>query len=465
MASTSASLEQTVLDNHPMPTNWSANKPKIIEFYGFEGEDFRYFRSVLETFFSLTGITQDLRRVNVLRTQLRRSAGVFFDKYLEKHDLTVGKISYKEAIQLLQEHYITEQIIQNYELAFNEMQQSPGESPQVFLSRLYEAADLADIQEEKLIHSRFRAGLLPALKTFCREQSASSFDQWVKHADGWWNAHAPTSINLVENPFVSTPNYSYSTGILQSNKSENEKSVRFLNDRVSTLKNIDGKTHKSNTKAYASEESPTMTALTAKLEALDLHQLIPLIDSNETTHENIKQSMTESWKTDKGLKTFIKNIVQEVVENDVKEDAHNNYSDNKRYHSKKPYRRNSYQKDDYYFDNDAASPAEGYYLSRRQYEQQQQDNRPLNNYNNGYNYNRNSYNQSGRQPSYNSSGSYNYNDNAHQSQSTGKYNSQPYNGYQNSHGPSSNQNAYQYYNDCFDFARSAGRSNRHVSIL
>ncbi|KAI7863457.1 uncharacterized protein EV154DRAFT_489061 [Mucor mucedo] len=98
------------------------------------------------------------------------------------------------------------------------------------------------------------------------------------------------------------------------NKSENEKSVRFLNDRVSTLKNIDGKTHKSNTKAYASEESPTMTALTAKLEALDLHQLIPLIDSNETTHENIKQSMTESWKTDKGLKTFIKNIVQEVVE-------------------------------------------------------------------------------------------------------------------------------------------------------
>ncbi|KAG2191665.1 hypothetical protein INT47_008603 [Mucor saturninus] len=177
------------------------------------------------------------------------------------------------------------------------------------------------------------------------------------------------------------------------------------------------------------EESPTMTALTAKLEALDLHKLIPLIDSNETTHENVKQNMTESWKTDKGLKTFTKNIVQEVV-----------------YPSKKSYRRNSYQRDDYYFDNDAASPAEGYYLSRRQYEQQQ-DNRPRNNYNNGYNHNRNSYNQSGRQPSYDSSGSYNYNDNAHQCQSTGKYNFQPYNGYQNSHGPSSNQNAYSHNNN------------------
>ncbi|KAI7873367.1 uncharacterized protein EV154DRAFT_487241 [Mucor mucedo] len=138
-----------------------------------------------------------------------------------------------------------------------------------------------------------------------------------------------------------------------------------------------------------------MTALTATLEALDLHQLIPLIDSNETTHENVKQSMTESWKTDKSLKTFIKNIVQEVVENDVKEDNYNNHSDNRRYNSKRPYGTNSYQKDDYYFDNDAASPAEGYHLSRRQYEQNQQDNRARNNYHNGYNNNRNSYNQTG----------------------------------------------------------------------
>ncbi|KAG2190845.1 hypothetical protein INT47_011932 [Mucor saturninus] len=308
------------------------------------------------------------------------------------------------------------------------MQQAQGESPQVFLSRLFEAADLADIQEEKLIHSRFRAGLLPALRTFCHEQSASSFDQWVKHADGWWNAHAPTPINLVKNPFVSAPAYSYSSGISHVNKSENEKSVRFLNDRVSTLKNIDGKTHKSNTKAYASEESPTMTALTAKLEVLDLHQLIPLMDSNETTHENVKQSMADSWKTDKGLKTFIKNIVQKVVETI-----------------------NSYQKNDYYFDNDAASPAEGYYIFR----QYKQDNRPRNNYNDYYN-NRNSYHPSGKrphaynqyhdhkkypQPFYINQKPYDYSDNAHQGQPPSNHNPQQ-KGHQYQPGSPSNQNSH-----------------------
>ncbi|KAG2190733.1 hypothetical protein INT47_006900 [Mucor saturninus] len=150
-----------------------------------------------------------------------------------------------------------------------------------------------------------------------------------------------------------------------------------------------------------------MTALTAKLEALDLHQLIPLIDSNETTHENVKQSMAESWKTDK---------------------------------------------DDYYFDNDAASPAEGYYIFRRQYEQ---DNRPRNNYNDYYN-NRNSYHPSGKrphaynqyhdhkeypQPSYNNQRPYIYSDNAHQGQPPSNYNSQQ-KGYQYQPGPPSNQNSH-----------------------
>ncbi|KAI9324386.1 hypothetical protein BD770DRAFT_335054, partial [Pilaira anomala] len=309
-----------------MPANWTANKPKIIEFYGFEGEDFRYFKSVLETFFSLTGITSDARRVNILRTQLRRSAGVYFDKHLEKNSLTVAKVTYQEAIKFLQEHYITDQLIQNYELAFNEMCQSPGESPQVFLSRLYEAADLAEIQEEKLIHSRFRAGLLPALKTFCREQSASSFDQWVRHSEGWWNAHAPQSINLVENPFVADhTKFNYPTSISSGNNNlAIDKSVRFTNERVSALKDVNSKVHKSNNKAYVGEESPTMSALAAKIEALDLHQLIPQIDSIEHTNENVIQRINpNSFKTKNDLKAFIKNIVQEVVENDLKEENTN----------------------------------------------------------------------------------------------------------------------------------------------
>ncbi|KAI8053538.1 hypothetical protein BDF21DRAFT_468234 [Thamnidium elegans] len=399
---TPPNTEQAVLESPTMPTNWSAAKPKIIEFYDFEGEDFRYFKSVLETFFSLTGITQDHRRVNILRTQLRRSAGVYFDKCLEKRGTTLGRITYQEAIQLLQDHYITEQIIQNYELAFNEMCQSQGESPQVFLSRLYEAADLAEIKEEKLTHSRFRAGLLPILKTFCREQSASSFEQWVRHSEGWWNAHAPQAINLVENPFVAhTKQVNYPINVSTGNSLTNEKSVRFIDERVNTLKDVNSKIYKSNNKAYANGESPTMSALTAKLEALDLHQLIPYIDSNEHTNKNIIQGpTTESFKTNKNLKTFIKNIVQEVVENDMKEDTRNfGYYESKRNNNFRRPRRNYYSKEDLYFDNDAASPSEGYYTYRRQYDQQ-----PDLNYRNNYN-NRNSYSQPPRQPNYN----YNFN--------------------------------------------------------
>ncbi|CEP07580.1 hypothetical protein [Parasitella parasitica] len=39
----------------------SYGKPKIIEFYGFEGEDFRHFLHLLESFYALNGITHDAR--------------------------------------------------------------------------------------------------------------------------------------------------------------------------------------------------------------------------------------------------------------------------------------------------------------------------------------------------------------------------------------------------------------------
>lgn len=446
--------EQTVLENTHMPTNCSANKPRIIDFYGFEGEDFRYFKSILETFFSLSGITQDSSRVNILRTRLRRAAGVYFDKCLEKRKLTQAKISYNDAIKLLQDHYITEQHVQTYELAFNEMYQFQGESPQVFLSRLYEAADLADIQEEKLIHSRFRAGLLPALKTFCREQSASSFEQWVRHSEGWWNAHAPQTINLVENPFVSnTKKIIYPTEVNMGKNLLNEKSVRFTNERVNALKDVNSKIYKSNNKAYSVEESPNMAALTAKLEALDLHQLIPLIDSNEHANENVIQSLnTESFKTNNGLKTFIKNVVQEVVENDMKEDFTNNdsYYDSRKFNSRR-IRRNprnyEYRKNELFFDNDAACPNEGYYVPRRQYDNYN-ENRSRYNYNNagysnnynntGYsNYNGNSYKQPMRQNSqsnyYNSDQARNYNNDQTRNYNNDQARSYPYD--KNNSGP------------------------------
>ncbi|KAG0803280.1 hypothetical protein G6F18_014324 [Rhizopus arrhizus] len=82
------------------------------------------------------------------------------------------------------------------------MIQGDQEHPQIFLSRLREAADLANITSEAVIESRFRAGLLRDIKQFCIQSSARTFQDWLNHAEGWWNANRPRKIAMVDNPFI-----------------------------------------------------------------------------------------------------------------------------------------------------------------------------------------------------------------------------------------------------------------------
>ncbi|KAG1439395.1 hypothetical protein G6F56_012313 [Rhizopus delemar] len=82
------------------------------------------------------------------------------------------------------------------------MQQGNQEHPQIFLARLREAADLANISNEAIIESRFRAGLLREIKQFCIQSSSRAFKDWTNHADGWWNANRPRKIAMVDNPFI-----------------------------------------------------------------------------------------------------------------------------------------------------------------------------------------------------------------------------------------------------------------------
>lgn len=395
MSNNSTNLGQTVLEGTTnfSATGWTPNKPKIIEFYGHEGEDFRHFKTVLETFFSLTGLTQDQRRVAILRTQLRRAAATFFDNSLKKKGLTITHVTYKDAMKLLEEQYITSRLIQNYELAFNEMTQATGESPREFLSRLYEAADLAEIEEEKFIHSRFRAGLSLEIKTFCREQSASSFEEWVKHATGWWNAHSKQSIRLVDNPFIpSTQNY-----LTADNSRE---ALLIKNNRNLSLKNLDSDDNAfdKNLSNVNNFESPTIAKLTAKLEALDLKQLITSEDSRKHTSNNslLKDDVTNLFESNKSIRSLVKNIVQELMVEDYAKDKSDSYN---RY-GKKPYnnyrsfnRRRPYYQDEMYYDNDHYNPGEGYYRpNRNNYREQKEqhnngyaDNTQGNNHDNSYN--------------------------------------------------------------------------------
>ncbi|KAG0734388.1 hypothetical protein G6F16_013116 [Rhizopus arrhizus] len=126
-------------------------------------------------------------------------------------------------MEKLKNYYITPELIQSYELEFNEMYQGEQEHPQIFLARLREASDLANINNEALIQSRFRAGLLREIKQFCIQSSARSFQEWTNHAEGWWNANRPRKIAMVDNPFI--PRNINSALIYQDDNTYNSRQI------------------------------------------------------------------------------------------------------------------------------------------------------------------------------------------------------------------------------------------------
>jgi len=191
--------EQIVLAALNGSNSSQSYRPRLIEFYGYEGEDFRHFQEILESFLAISNTNSDTRKLIILKSQLRRAAKTYFERVILKE---YPNVTYTEALDLLKNHYITPELIQNYEMEFSEMQQGEQEHPQIFLARLREAADLANITSEEAIQSRFRAGLLREIKQFCIQSSSRDFKDWTNHAEGWWNAHRPRKIAMVDNPFI-----------------------------------------------------------------------------------------------------------------------------------------------------------------------------------------------------------------------------------------------------------------------
>lgn len=177
----------------------NSNRNAIIEFHGYEGEDFRHFQEVLESYLGLNNVTNEARKLAILKAQLRGPAKIYYEKELIRNN---PDITFDLAITELKSHYITPELIQNYELEFNEMFQGEQEHPRVFLARLREAADLAEINNEAIIESRFRAGLLREIKQFCIQSSSKTLKDWLNHAEGWWNANRPRKIAMYDNPFI-----------------------------------------------------------------------------------------------------------------------------------------------------------------------------------------------------------------------------------------------------------------------
>ena len=49
-------------------------KPRLIDFNGYEGEDFRHFQDTLESYFALADVKSDERKAKILLTQVKRYA-------------------------------------------------------------------------------------------------------------------------------------------------------------------------------------------------------------------------------------------------------------------------------------------------------------------------------------------------------------------------------------------------------
>ncbi|KAG1031850.1 hypothetical protein G6F43_013871 [Rhizopus delemar] len=129
-------------------SNQSVNpgfRPRLIEFYGYEGEDFRHFQEILESYFAISNTNNDSRKLTILKSQLRRAAKVYYERVILVEN---PEVNYEQAMELLKKYYITPELIQSYEIEFNDMCQGTQEHPQIFLSRLREAADLANISNE-----------------------------------------------------------------------------------------------------------------------------------------------------------------------------------------------------------------------------------------------------------------------------------------------------------------------------
>lgn len=185
--------EQTVFANSTL----YQPKIKLMTFSGFEGEDFRTFEQTLENYFALNNITNDERKLIIMKTQLYHAARTYVNKLLKKEPAS----TYNHVMGKLKTEYITPELIQTYEYAFNNMEQGRNEHPRAFYARLFEAAELAEIESESMIQSRFRAGVHPIVQQHCISLGCKDIDSWLKAAEGYWTAHHPHQVTMADNPF------------------------------------------------------------------------------------------------------------------------------------------------------------------------------------------------------------------------------------------------------------------------
>jgi hypothetical protein len=382
-------------------------RPRLIEFHGYEGEDFRHFLKILESFLAISNTHNDSRKLVILKSQLRRAAKIYYENIILKENT---ELTYDMAIEKLKEHYITPELIQSYELGFNEMYQGDQEHPQIFLARLREAADLANITSEEVVQSRFRAGLLREIKQFCIQCSSKTFQDWINHAEGWWNANRPRKIAMVDNPFIprniNNALIYHDDNAYHSHHNINNHNIELIDTEERPTQFItinDVRSHHKTRQPYI---------VPNQLSTMDI--IGQPNDSKYYAYHTTSNNHNNPLQTNNQQDLF--GMIQQAIRNELS--GQGCHSSQNRFNNRN--NRNNYR------NNDGNN---GYNNGRYNNSNGYNSNGGYNNigYNNGYNNfnNRNSYNSSGHNQSRNN-GDYNNRSEYNRKESNSNYNNQPF---------------------------------------
>ena len=375
-------------------------RPRLIEFYGYEGEDFRHFQEILDSYLAVNNTQGESRKIAILKSQLRRAAKVYFERVILKEQ---PEIKYDQAIEALKNHYITPELIQSYEMEFNDMFQGEQEHPQIFLARLREAADLANIDNEALIESRFRAGLLNEIKNFCIQSSSKNFKDWLTHSEGWWNANRPRKIAMVDNPFIPR---NINNALIYHN--DNAHAGRYnINNHNVELVDIDERPAQilpvSDVQIFgkSSGNLATNTNVTTGVNRLSTMEVVGY--PNDTQYHVNHSTRYHHGQAHLNNQQEILNMIQQAIRNELNthdqynrpynRNARNNYNNFNNYNPNvkdnyQRYNNNNNSNHNYYSNNGYNNNRNIDYSGNNNYNGQ--NNRFRNNYNNGYE--RSSYN-------------------------------------------------------------------------
>ncbi|KAG2209643.1 hypothetical protein INT45_002643, partial [Circinella minor] len=315
-------------------TNSLSYKPRLIDFNGYEGEDFRHFQDTLESYFALADVKSDERKAKILLTQVKRYARTFLYNEIEgKNQLLTN---YAGLIKLLKNEYITTDVIEYYKDAFEQITQGDDEPPRMFLGRIQQAADLAELgdQGKGLIQAKFKSGLLPQIKKHCYTMGAQTYDEYKQYAYGYWRGNHGTTLYPQDNPFI-------------PKKAEDRIPRNWHNSYPPPPKSVlkTAKQYAFHSPDLNKEPDSPVDSLTRKMENLELYQ-----------HESPPYSNNYPSRNEDSLESIIRRLIQEETQKytGYRQNRQNQYNNrgrnnnyNNNYNGSNNYSRNQNKKPSY----------------------------------------------------------------------------------------------------------------------